>query len=94
MQWHEGWASRDRGTWRGRGRAMPAAAAHDHRPPRPPPLPARSRRQTTSSAAATSERLRKETDLAIQQVQSDVTTSKSAVVNMLLKYATTVDLKG
>lgn len=46
--------------------------------------------ETTSGAAATSERLHKETELAIKQVQADVTASKKAVVDMLVKYATTV----
>lgn len=48
--------------------------------------------QATSGAAATSERLHKETELAIKQVQSDVKASKEAVVHMLVKYATTVTL--
>ncbi|GBF97687.1 transmembrane ATPase [Raphidocelis subcapitata] len=46
--------------------------------------------ETTSGAAATSDRLHKETELAIKQVQADVTASKKAVVDMLVKYATTV----
>lgn len=56
----------------------------------PPPRPSLSLPQTTSGAAATSERLHKETELAIKQVQADVTASKKAVVDMLVKYATTV----
>ncbi|KAI8473062.1 MAG: transmembrane ATPase [Monoraphidium minutum] len=46
--------------------------------------------ESTSGAAATSERLHKETELAIKQVQSDVAASKATVVDMLVKYATTV----
>lgn len=48
--------------------------------------------QTTSGAAATSERLHQETELAIKQVQADVKASKGGVVDMLLKYATTVEV--
>jgi hypothetical protein len=58
----------------------------------PPPARTRPDPKTTDSAAATSERLRKETDTAIQQVQKDVATSKAGVVDMLLKYSTTVVL--
>ena len=54
-----------------------------------PPAP-RTPSQTTSGAAATSERLHKETELAIQQVHSDVAAAKTSVVDMLVKYATTV----
>lgn len=46
--------------------------------------------QTTSGAAATSDRLHKETEQAIKQVQSDVAASKGSVVDMLVRYATTV----
>ncbi|KIY99836.1 V-type proton ATPase subunit G 2 [Monoraphidium neglectum] len=46
--------------------------------------------ETTSGAAATSDRLHKETEQAIKQVQSDVAASKGSVVDMLVRYATTV----
>jgi hypothetical protein len=55
-------------------------------PPPRPTLPP----QSTSGAAATSERLHKETELSIKQVQSDVAASKATVVDLLVKYATTV----
>lgn len=49
--------------------------------------------QTTGDAAATSERLHRETEVAIAQVQRDVAASKAAVVDMLVKHATTVVLQ-
>lgn len=46
------------------------------------------RLQTTSGAAATAVLLRKETDIAIKQVQDDVKASKASVVAMLAKMVT------
>ena len=46
--------------------------------------------QTTGDAAATSERLHRETEAAIRQVQADVAASKAGVVEMLARHATTV----
>jgi len=74
--------------------AEPGASTHSHPKCTPPPTQTHKHpTQTTSGAAATSERLHKETELAIQQVQSDVKTSKSKVVDMLVRYATTVSLQ-
>jgi hypothetical protein len=66
--------------------SMQTLSNTNHTPRNAPPP------QTTSGAAATSERLHKETELAIKQVQADVKASKGAVVDMLLKYATSVQL--
>lgn len=49
--------------------------------------------QSSTVAAATAKKLQKQTDLAIKQVESDVTAGKHAVVNMLVQYATCSDMR-
>jgi V-type H+-transporting ATPase subunit G len=48
--------------------------------------------EATSGAAAAADRMRAETEAAIAQVQKDVSAAKKGVVDMLVKYATTVEL--
>lgn len=48
--------------------------------------------ESSSGAASTLERLTKETDTNISQVHGDVTSKKNLVVDMLVKYVSTVRL--